>query len=137
MAIFRILRRQQLIGSIDTPHVIMPKAIHAVRCGLHQVLHETLIRDSDPGPTHSNNDNNFRANGPRTLPPPHILLQLGLAYMLHRSNSSGQVFELERSKHDQARLPSRIHGLQYPARVSPPHSDGPWERKREGASALR
>ena len=30
-----------------------------------------------------------------------------------------QLFELERGKHDQARLPSRTHGLQYPARVSP------------------
>ena len=61
-------------------------------------------------------NNNFRADGPRTLPPPHILLQLGLAYMLHRSNSSAQVFELERDKHDQAQLPSCAHGLQYPAR---------------------
>ena len=39
--------------------------------------------------------------------------------MLHRSNSLGQVFEPERGKHAQARLPSRTHGLQYPVRGSP------------------
>ena len=63
---------------------------------------------------------NFRVDGPRTLPPPHILLQLGPAYMLHQSNSSVQVFELQRGKHDQAHLPLRAHGLQYPARVPHP-----------------
>ena len=56
-------------------------------------------------------NDNFRADRPRTLPPPHILLQLGLAYMLHRSNFWGQVFELELGKHAQAHLPSRAHGL--------------------------
>ena len=45
--------------------------------------------------------------------------QLGLAYILHRSNSWGQVFELEPGKHAQAHLPSRAHGLQYPARDPP------------------
>ena len=62
---------------------------------------------------------NFRADGPRTLPLPHILLQLGLAYMLHGSNLQGQEFELERGKHTQACLPLFAQGLQYPARGIP------------------
>ena len=49
---------------------------------------------------------------PRTLPSPHILLHLGLAYMLHRSSSLGQVFELEQV--DRASRHGRLHKVMLP-----------------------
>ena len=77
----------------------------------HVIQPQPITKQSNPG------------DRPRTLPPPLILLQLGLAYVLHRSNLSGQVFELEPGQHAQARLPPRTRGLQYPVRELPPHSD--------------
>ena len=81
----------------------MPKAIHAVRCGMQQVLHKTSIRYSEQGPGPRSIDNNMTPDLSRALPTPHILVQLGLAYMLHWSNYLGRVFESERGKQAQAR----------------------------------
>ena len=74
MTIFQILRRQHLIGSIDTPHIIMPKAIHAAKCGMQQVLHETLIRDfGHVSQTHSNNGKMIPGPSPAHFLPPLFL----------------------------------------------------------------
>ncbi len=60
---------------------------------------------------------------PRAHPPPHIRVQLGLAYMLHRSNFEGNEFEHGRGEHIQ---PLSIHtprDFNNPFRVPNPHSD--------------